>query len=721
MTYKCKICGGSTTLDTKNGIAICEYCGTKQALPLFTDDSERLLYESGNNYLLHSEYDKAENVFNQLLTIKPNAAELYWDLVLCKYGVTYVKDPKTQKYIPTCNRTHYTPIFSDENYKKAVELSSGEKKALFENDAKTIDNIQKGIIAVSKKEKPFDIFISYKETGATGNRTKDSIEAQKLYEKLTEAGYKVFFSRITLEDKVGTEYEPYIYAALYSSKVMITVCSSKENIEAVWVKNEWSRFLGFRQNDNSKTLLPLYFDMQKSDLPDEFALLSAYDMQADGFIDELLRGIKKLIPLPIMKAKRRKKIRKTVGITAACICAVAIAVTAILLPKHIKAKNNQEDYSNAQTLYSEEKYDEAAKIFTELGDYKDSVEMIEKCTLQPKYDAATQLYYDGKYAEAAWAFGELGEFEDSVAQKEKAELSWRHDTASLIAYDSFNVYTSNNIYYIDANGSASAKDNGTPLKGISLKEHGKLVSLAPFDSIGAVHEDGYVSNLPDTTITDAVKVSMPLSYLDSRAVLHTNGKMSLSSPTFEGEKEEYLLENQRLWETTISGWNNIVDFECAYQLILYNEIYDESIIAIKSDGSLCGLVVYANANNEIELSTCEDILSKFSNVTHLKFTVENDYFGEGEFCIVALTSDEKLQIYKDGKFEERDATGIVDVVSTKELLTENGEIISLDKTTTIARDIVFADNDCTISRSGTISDDPKYRTTVQKEWIARLN
>ena len=235
MTYKCKICGGQATVDSSSGVVICEYCGTKQAMPLFTADSERLLYDRGNNYLLHSEYDKAENVFNQLLTIKPGAAELYWDLVLCKYGVTYVKDPKTGKYIPTCNRTHYTPIFSDENYKKAIELSTGEKKALFEEDAKTIDNIQKGIIAVSKKEKPFDIFISYKETDANGNRTKDSIEAQKLYEKLTEAGYKVFFSRITLEDKIGTEYEPYIFAALNSSKVMVVLGTKPQHFNAVWV------------------------------------------------------------------------------------------------------------------------------------------------------------------------------------------------------------------------------------------------------------------------------------------------------------------------------------------------------------------------------------------------------------------------------------------------------------------------------------------------------
>ena len=63
MTYKCKICGGQATIDSNNGVVVCNYCGTKQALPLFTADSERLLYDRGNNYLLHSEYDKAENSY----------------------------------------------------------------------------------------------------------------------------------------------------------------------------------------------------------------------------------------------------------------------------------------------------------------------------------------------------------------------------------------------------------------------------------------------------------------------------------------------------------------------------------------------------------------------------------------------------------------------------------------------------------------------------------
>ncbi len=724
---KCKICGGQATLDSNNGIVVCDYCGTKQALPLFTADSERLLYDRGNNYLNHSEYDKAENVFNQLLTIKPGAAELYWDLVLCKYGVTYVKDPKTGKYIPTCNRTHYTPIFSDENYKKAIELSSGEKKALFEEDAKTIDNIQKGIIAVSKKEKPFDIFISYKETDANGNRTKDSIEAQKLYEKLTEAGYKVFFSRITLEDKVGTEYEPYIYAALYSSKVMLTICSSKENINAVWVKNEWARFLGFRQNDNSKTLLPLYFDMDKADLPEEFALLSAYDMSADGFTDELLRGIKKLIPLPIMKAKRRKQISKTIGIIATIVCAVAIAVTAIFLPGYLEDKKYQAAYLYAQELFENAKYEDAAKEFEKLSDYKDSKEMVEKCSVQPKYDAAMQLYYDGNYAEATWAFDVLGDYEDATEQKEKSALSWRRATAVLAVMDGYSVYQKNDCYYINNNGAVSPMSEGIAHKNISLQEHGKVASLGMGGDLAVVHEDGYVSNIElQKPLSDVIKISGEISY-SHWVALHSDGTMSVARAVRD---DDYANETQDNWESVISKFTDIVDFEFYYEGF-YQGTQNEMIIAIKSDGTLCGYIdnVEFISNSVSQTITGEDIgfnntLSKFSNVKCLKAVAPGEE--NSEFSIVALTKDGKLQTYINGTFSEREASEIVDVVSINKLLTSAGKIVAIDGHRVYEQDVIFAENitgslDYYVTRSGLINGETKQKTTVQSEWISRLD
>ena len=735
MTYKCKICGGQTTIDLKNGIAICDYCGTKQALPLFTEDSARLLYERGNAYLSQNEYDKAEVVFNQLLTINPNDPELYWDLVLCKYGVTYVKDPKTAKYIPTCNRTHYTPIFKDENYLKAIELSSGEKNTLYKSDAETIDNIQKGILAVSKKEKPFDIFISYKETDVNGNRTQDSIAAQELYEKLTEAGYKVFFSRITLEDKVGTEYEPYIYAALYSSKVMLTICSSKENIEAVWVKNEWSRFLTLRQNDSSKTILPLYFDMQKTELPDEFALLSSYDMAVDGFEQELLRGIKKLIPLPILLAQKRKKIKKVWGIIAACTLAVAVVATGILLPIYIKNVKYGELYTEATQLFENAKYEEASVIFTELNDYKNATEMVEKCKIQPDYDVAEKLYYDGYYAEATWAFEKLGNYEDAELKKEQSELSWRKDLGT-VATDDFDEY-SNSFYYIDGNGTVKGAD-GAAHSNLSLEKHGKIISIAPsYDKLYALHEDGYVSNAVDESgkWQDIVKIS--------RTLINTNIALRADGTMIYGETTES--NGSDRWIEGISEWNNIVDFELFYA---DGEAYGDgvgAVIGIKADGSLCvvsACYLYGEDGwplSKFDTTNLDSVISKFSNIKTLSFSMTGTQnSNEVPFEIIALTKDGKIQSYKNGKFSESDATDVCDITAKFSLKT-NGNIVDEDGKI-VVRDIVNiiavsgGRSAVAITRTGTVYkcnwlwdeantgfEASNIKATVYDEWTSRLD
>ena len=45
--------------------------------------------------------------------------------------------------------------------------------------------------------------------------TEDEIvsKSYELYGELVREGFKVFFARITLEDKLGEAYEPYIFAA----------------------------------------------------------------------------------------------------------------------------------------------------------------------------------------------------------------------------------------------------------------------------------------------------------------------------------------------------------------------------------------------------------------------------------------------------------------------------------------------------------------------------
>ena len=98
-----------------------------------------------------------------------------------------------------------------------------------------------------------------------------------------------------MEDKLGSAYEPYIFGALNSASVMVVIGTKKDHFEAVWVKNEWSRFLSMIKVGKKKVLIPAYRDMDPYDLPKEFSHLQAQDMAKLGFMQDLVRGIKKII------------------------------------------------------------------------------------------------------------------------------------------------------------------------------------------------------------------------------------------------------------------------------------------------------------------------------------------------------------------------------------------------------------------------------------------
>ena len=292
---KCKMCGGTMEIDAKQSVAVCQYCGTRQTLPRL--DSERVagLYERAELLRRGNDFDKAAAVYEQIVSLAPNDAEAYWSLVLCRYGIEYVEDPASHKRVPTINRVQFGSILEDTDYLSALQNADEEQKSVYIAEAKAIEAIQKGYLAISEREKPFDVFICYKETDDNGRRTMDSVLANDLYHQLTQEGFKVFFSRITLEDKLGTEYEPYIFAALNSAKVMVVLGTRPEYFSAVWVRNEWSRFLALIKNGEQKVLIPAYRDMSPYDLPEEFSHLQALDMSRLGFMQDLIRGIKKIL------------------------------------------------------------------------------------------------------------------------------------------------------------------------------------------------------------------------------------------------------------------------------------------------------------------------------------------------------------------------------------------------------------------------------------------
>lgn len=318
-TLKCKMCGGTLEINENETTATCEYCGTEQTIPKITDDVIGNLFNRANTLRLKSEFDKAEEIYNKIVGLDNTQSEAYWGIILCKYGIEYVEDPTTYKRVPTCHRTSYDAITADEDYKLAIQYADISQKIIYEAEAKAIDEIQKGILTISQNEKPYDVFICYKETDESGKRTQDSVLANDIYHQLTQEGFKVFYAAITLEDKLGQEYEPYIFAALNSAKVMLVIGSKPEYFTAVWVKNEWSRYLKLMKADRSKLLIPCYKDMDAYELPEEFAHLQAQDMGKIGFINDIVRGIKKVIN----KDEPKSAVKETAAAGQAANSAVA--------------------------------------------------------------------------------------------------------------------------------------------------------------------------------------------------------------------------------------------------------------------------------------------------------------------------------------------------------------------------------------------------------------
>ncbi|MCI7527976.1 MAG: toll/interleukin-1 receptor domain-containing protein [Mollicutes bacterium] len=293
--YKCKMCGAPLDVTEGQTVVSCDFCQSKQTVANANDERKEILFNRANFIRTSCDFDKAILSYQSILSIFPNEPEAYWGLCLCKYGIEYVDDPVTKNKIPTIHRVSYDSILKDSDYLAALTYADAIAKEEYQEEAKQIADIQKNILSISQKEDPFDIFICYKETTETGKRTRDSVLAQEVYSNLTDKGYKVFFSRITLESKLGSMYEPYIFAALNSAKIMLVFGTKKEYFEAIWVKNEWSRFIDMMKTRPDHYLIPCYLDMDAYEMPEQFLAFQGQDMSKLGFMQDLLRGVDKIM------------------------------------------------------------------------------------------------------------------------------------------------------------------------------------------------------------------------------------------------------------------------------------------------------------------------------------------------------------------------------------------------------------------------------------------
>ena len=291
----CNICGAN--YEYVKGRWKCIACNVYKEDELSPD--ENTLICNAEQQLRLANFDDAEIAFDDIIRKYPNNPAGYWGRLRAYYGIKEEVDFDGRQ-IPTCFVESIESILDHKDYKKAIELADNDTRETYIEQAEYLERVHKVWLEKAKNEEPYDIFISYKDTeniNGKSKRTQDSIDCQELYIHLKEQGYRVFYSRESLRDKIGEKYEPYIFNALSTAKVMIVYGSSAEYINSTWLRNEWSRYLKKiakgEKKDNS--LIVVCDGFSPNELPKILSAKQCLDATRREFYTDLDKSVKKIL------------------------------------------------------------------------------------------------------------------------------------------------------------------------------------------------------------------------------------------------------------------------------------------------------------------------------------------------------------------------------------------------------------------------------------------
>ena len=128
--------------------------------------------------------------------------------------------------------------------------------------------------------------------------------------------------------------------------------------------------------------------------------------------------------------------QKKIRVVALCTAVIVIAEIGIVIA--YKPVKQSLDYKNAFAMFDSGNYDEASSLFEELGDYKDSSEMINEV----KYQQAVKYNDSGAYEDALTLFEELGDYKDSseMINEIKYQQALKHNDSGAYE-DAFTLFT----------------------------------------------------------------------------------------------------------------------------------------------------------------------------------------------------------------------------------------------------------------------------------------
>ena len=313
----CEICGGAEFVE-KNGLLVCIHCDANY--PKHIEESEeakeaRILrisrLDDAEKELRMSppHFDNAEDKFLELVRQYPEWSVGYWGVVRAKYGIKYELD-MDGKAIPSCYKSSYEDFRNDTYFKKAIELAENDEiKVKYKSEG---DRIAQTCTEWRETASRFDydIFISFKAS-ENGQETRDAREMQNLYTYLTEQGYKVFFSPVSMRSVVGkSDWDAYIFNALEKAEIMILYGSNVEYFTTTWIENEWTRYMRMieRGAKNPDSLIVAYENFDANSLPRQLRKLQAINAEDRMFYITLAKRISEILSNKVVSQNQKSQL-----------------------------------------------------------------------------------------------------------------------------------------------------------------------------------------------------------------------------------------------------------------------------------------------------------------------------------------------------------------------------------------------------------------------------
>lgn len=252
----------------------------------------------------------------------------------------------------------------------------------------------------------------------------------------------------------------------------------------------------------------------------------------------------------------------------------------------LEAEQNETVYQNAEELYNQKKYIDAAKEFEKIEDYSDSKERVKECL----YFQAEYLFQNGRYDDASELYNSISEYKDS---EEKA-LEARYNKADGLEQKGSTFEAAKLFFSLDM-----YKDS----KSRSFSLWDQLVNNHSIAAGYGAHQRTTVAVFQDGTV-QAVGTNEIYKKYTNGGQCDVNNWQNVIAVTADGVSTAALLNNRTVVTTgnnnygqnETSEWTDIVSIDCNSGFKL----------GLKADGTV--LAIGENNFGQCNVSDWNDII-----------------------------------------------------------------------------------------------------------------